>query len=100
MYVPIEFQWRPRSLIQWKQWKATEFRQLLLYTGPVVLKYNVNSDVYLNFLTLHVAIRILCFDSLIKQTEFIQYSGTYFYILLNLLKTFMESIMFHTMCMH
>jgi len=25
MYV-IEFQQQPRSLIQWKQWKATEFR--------------------------------------------------------------------------
>jgi len=85
MYVPIEFQRQPRSLIQWKQWKATEFRQLLLYTGPVVLQYNVNSDVYLNFLTLHVAIRILCTDSLIKQTEFIQYSHS---LLLHFVKSF------------
>jgi hypothetical protein len=36
-YVPIEFSMKPRSLTEVKQWQATEFGYLLLYTGPVVL---------------------------------------------------------------
>jgi len=36
-YVPLEFQRKPRALECFKQWKGTEFRQFLLYSGPVVL---------------------------------------------------------------
>lgn len=36
--VPLEFCRKTRGLDQLKRWKATEFRQFLLCTGPVVLK--------------------------------------------------------------
>lgn len=39
--------------------KGTEFRTFVLYTGPVVLKSVLDTDKYVNFLTLHVAITIL-----------------------------------------
>uniref|UniRef100_A0A1Y1LR20 Transposase domain-containing protein n=1 Tax=Photinus pyralis TaxID=7054 RepID=A0A1Y1LR20_PHOPY len=57
--IPCEFVRKPRSLNEVKRWKATEFRQFLLYTGPVVLKNILSHDLYLNFLSLHVACTIL-----------------------------------------
>jgi len=35
---PNDFVRRPRSIRDVKQWKAVEFRNFLLYTGPVVLR--------------------------------------------------------------
>ena len=57
--MPSEFARQPRSLVELERWKATEFRQFLLYTGPVVLKNVVSKDIYQHFLCLSVAISIL-----------------------------------------
>ncbi len=46
--MPSEFARQPRGLEDLDRWKATEFRQFLLYTGPVVLK-NVISRKILPF---------------------------------------------------
>lgn len=53
-----------------KLWKATEFRELLLYTGPVAFKNILRNDIYDNFLTVHVAIRILCSTELQELLEY------------------------------
>lgn len=58
--ITTEFNRKPRSLHEVKRWKATEFRQFLLYTGPIVLKSVISHDKYMNFLSLHVATSILC----------------------------------------
>ena len=62
--LPREFARKPRSLSEFKMWKATEFRQFLLYTGPVVLHGKIPDLQYKNFLLLSVAIRMLVSESL------------------------------------
>lgn len=42
-----------------KYWKATEFRQFLLYTDIFVLKNCIDDDQYHIFLLLHTGIRLL-----------------------------------------
>lgn len=70
--IPLEFNRKPRSLNEIKMWKATEFRQLLFYTGPLVLKRYLNKDRYLNFLSLHVGLSILASP---KHINLIEYSS-------------------------
>lgn len=75
--IPTEFNRKPRFLNEVKRWKATEFRQFLLYTGPIVLKGVLSKDRYLNFLCLHVAIVILSsrehFTHINYASELLQY---------------------------
>ncbi|XP_059407745.1 uncharacterized protein LOC132142135 [Carassius carassius] len=63
--VPMEFARKPRALREIDRWKETEFRQFLLYTGPVMMKDLLNTEVYKNFLLLFVG--ILCNNSLIEE---------------------------------
>lgn len=57
--IPCEFARKPRKLKDLEYWKATEFRQFILYTGPLVLKNIISNDLYEHFMSLHVAISIL-----------------------------------------
>ncbi|XP_026673579.1 uncharacterized protein LOC113464958, partial [Ceratina calcarata] len=63
-YCPLDFARRPRLIEVYPKYKATEFRQFLFYTGPVVMFGVLNEDLYTHFLFLHVAIRILISQSL------------------------------------
>lgn len=60
LFIPSDFNRRPRSLNLIKYWKATEFRTFLLYAGAVVLKNVLPRQMYRNFLQLHAAIFMLC----------------------------------------
>lgn len=59
VYVPLEFNRKPRSLSELSYWKATEFRNFLLYYGPFVLRNNIDIAIYEHFLLLHVSISML-----------------------------------------
>ncbi|XP_067208335.1 uncharacterized protein [Linepithema humile] len=72
--VPSDFARLPRSLKFLKLWKAIEFRQFLLYTGPVVLKDVLREDTYANFLTLHVAITILVSPIYSQNSQYVDYA--------------------------
>jgi len=58
-HIPSDFSRKPRSVAEVLRWKATEFRQFLLYTGPVILREILSKNLYDHFLLLSVAIRIL-----------------------------------------
>ena len=74
-FIPSEFARRPRSLIELDRWKATELRQFLLYTGPVVLKSLLPSPLYKSFLTLSVAVSILLMQDTAKRLLYIDYAA-------------------------
>lgn len=50
------------------RWKATEFRQFLLYTGPVVLYAVLSAPVYNKFMSFSFAILILA--QFVQMCEF------------------------------
>lgn len=57
--IPCELARKPRSLDEIPRWKATEFRQFLMYTGPVILDGLLPPPLYEHFMLLHCALKIL-----------------------------------------
>ena len=58
-FIPAEFSRRPRSLSEIEFWKATEYRQFLVYLSPIVLHGILPRPKYEHFLLLHAAMYIL-----------------------------------------
>lgn len=72
--MPAEFARQPRSLVEVDRWKATEFRQFLLYTGPVVLKSVVSKEIYEHFVTLSLASSILLDENDARRRHYLDYA--------------------------
>lgn len=72
--MPSEFNRQPRSLSEISYWKATEFRKLLLYTGPVVFKSVLSKAYYQHFLALNVGISILLNKSFLQNSAMLDYA--------------------------
>jgi len=73
-FMPVEFARKPRALIHWQRWKATEFRQFLLYTGPVALLGKLSDAVYKNFMLLSVGMFLLLHKTFAANTEYVNYA--------------------------
>jgi hypothetical protein len=72
--MPSEFARQPRTLLELERWKATEFRQFLLYTGPIVLRNVVKSSIYTHFLMLSIAVSIMLNASDEKRNSLMAYA--------------------------
>ncbi|XP_073722626.1 uncharacterized protein [Misgurnus anguillicaudatus] len=72
--MPSEFARQPRGLQELDRWKATEFRQFLLYTGPIVLKNTVSSQLYAHFVTLTVAVSIMLDSDDRTRAAYLEYA--------------------------
>ena len=72
--LPSEFARQPRSLLEMDRWKATEFRQFLLYTGPVVLRRVVSVEIYQHFLCLCVSLSIMLQSNTEKRNTYLPYA--------------------------
>eukprot|EP00111_Clytia_hemisphaerica_P013185 TCONS_00038712-protein len=73
--IPTDLARQPRVLKELKRWKATEFRQFLLYTVPVVLSGILNPTMYTHFLSLSVAVSILLSSDSKKRNHYLRYAG-------------------------
>lgn len=73
--VPSHFSRKPRSLSEVKHWKATEFRNFLLYLGPMCLKGVLSTEKYHHFLLLHTSIYVLA-SNFAKYQEWVDLSGS------------------------
>ncbi|XP_074105913.1 uncharacterized protein LOC141531799 isoform X2 [Cotesia typhae] len=70
-FVSSEFQRKKFDINDLAKWKATQYRFVLLYCGPVVLKNTLSKQLYDHFLLLFVACRILhCKDLMIKFNNY------------------------------
>ena len=72
--MPSEMARQPRSLLELKRWKATEFRQFILYTGPVALYDILAEEQLIHFRSLHVAMRIMLSSDDVHRTHNLNYA--------------------------
>ena len=73
-FIPVEFARKPRSVDEVLRWKATEFREFMLYSGPFVLNGILPTDLYDHFMLLFTSMRLLVSKELASHTESCDYA--------------------------
>ena len=82
-FMPREFGRKVRGLKHLDRYKASEFRNLLLYIGPLAFRPMLHKNVYNHFLMLSMSVYILCsreflekYGNFVKKilTEFVVYA--------------------------
>jgi len=58
-YAPVEFARKPRTVDEVMRWKATEFREFIMYSGFIVVQHILNDKLYDHFMLLFISMRIL-----------------------------------------
>ena len=82
-----EFARQPRGLDEVKRWKATEYRQFLLYTGYLVLEGVLSRESYNYLLCLSTAFCILLEDNENLCRNFLNYARDLVPLLYTMFKT-------------
>jgi hypothetical protein len=72
--MPREFARKSRPIAEVEHWIATEFRQFLLYTGPITLGGIVTDKIFDHFMVLNVAISVLLLSKSDLRNEYVQYT--------------------------
>lgn len=73
-HCPREFGRQPRTMQDVSLFKAKEFRQFVLYIGPVIMHGLLSKDRYRHFLILHVAMRMLNDPDLTSNTDALNFA--------------------------
>lgn len=67
---PEEFKRKIRGIEDHVKFKATEYRFILIYCGPIIFKDILSDEKYKHFLLLHVACRMLSSENAIEYVDY------------------------------
>ena len=81
--LPREISRKCRSLDDVSRWKATELRMFIVHYYLSVFSnlQNFSTQIYDNFLSLHIAIRLLCSKETCTSSRYLSYVEKYYVIL-------------------
>lgn len=81
--IPVEPERKLFDIDQVSKWKATHFRFILLYAGPIIFKNVLSENKYRHFLLLYVACRIL--NDELSAVRYVEYAQDQLRLFFNLL---------------